>query len=85
MLLAGATCVQAISTLFASSISHISTMLHDIEQWMDTQGYTSLKEFRGNLSKKNCQKKWVYEREQYIKMLVHSDERLGKLKLGNAD
>jgi dihydroorotate dehydrogenase (fumarate) len=85
MLLAGATCVQAISALFASSMSHISTMLHDIEQWMDTRGYTSLEEFRGNLSKKNCTKKWVYEREQYIKMLVHSDERLGKLKPGNAD
>jgi dihydroorotate dehydrogenase (fumarate) len=85
MLLAGATCVQAISTLFASSISHISTMLHDIEKWMDSRGYKSLDEFRGNLSKKNCKEKWVYEREQYVKRLVHSDERLGKLKPGNSD
>jgi dihydroorotate dehydrogenase (fumarate) len=84
MLLAGATCIQAISTLFASSISHISTMLNDIEKWMGSHGYKSLDEFRGNLSKKSCKEKWVYEREQYVKRLVHSDERLGKLKPGNA-
>jgi len=83
MILSGASCVQAISTLFASSISHISAMLQDIEQWMDSHGYKSLDEFRGSLSKKECGKKWVYEREQYVKMLFHSDEHLGKAKRKN--
>ena len=45
----------------------------------------TLEEFRDNLSRLNCKKKWVYEREQYIKMLIHSDERLEKLKPGDAD
>lgn len=80
MILAGATCVQAISTLFASSISHLSVMLQDIEQWMDSRDYSCLNDFQGILSRKHCPQKWVYEREQYIKMLVHSDEQLGRLK-----
>jgi dihydroorotate dehydrogenase (fumarate) len=83
MILAGATCIQAISALFASSISHISTMLQDIEQWMDNRSYTALDDFRGKLSKKCCPQKWVYEREQYVKMLFHSDEHLGKLQTEN--
>ena len=73
---AGAGCVQVISTLFANKISHIGTMLHDITDWMDAKGYASLDAFRGKMSKQECPDPWMYEREQYIKMLFHADEDL---------
>jgi dihydroorotate dehydrogenase (fumarate) len=73
MILAGAACVQVVSTLFYFKISQITTMLHDIETWMDENAYKSLDDFRGKLSKKNSSDPWIYERAQYVKMLLQAD------------
>jgi dihydroorotate dehydrogenase (fumarate) len=68
-LLAGATIVQVASTLLQNGIPYLSTMLLDIQNWMAEKGYQSLDDFRGNVSQKNCDDPFGFERAQYVKLL----------------
>jgi len=68
-LLAGASVVQIASTLLQNGIPYLSTMLLDIQNWMDEKGYDSLEDFRGNVSQKNCDDPFGFERAQYVKLL----------------
>ncbi len=74
MLLAGSKCVQVVSTLYNNKITHIQTMLKEIEGWMGDQGYAKLDDFRGKMSKKMSKDLWVYERAQYVKLLFKSEK-----------
>ena len=78
MILAGADCVQVVSTVYKNKISYIGTILKDLEAWMDGNGYKSLNDFRGKLSNKNINDPFVYKRAQYIDLLLKSDEILVK-------
>jgi dihydroorotate dehydrogenase (fumarate) len=69
-LLAGATVVQMASTLLNNGIPYLSTMLLDIQNWMDEKGYESVAEFRGKVSQKNCDDPFAFERSQYVKLLT---------------
>lgn len=73
MLLAGAQCVQVVSTLFINKMTHIQVMLRDLEEWMGDKGYTKLDDFRGKMSKKNSKNPWTYERGQYVKLIFDAD------------
>ena len=42
MLLAGADCVQVVSTVYKNGIGHISQMLKDLEFWMDSKNYNTI-------------------------------------------
>jgi dihydroorotate dehydrogenase (fumarate) len=70
MILAGATCVEAVSTLFRNRIPHLKTMVGGLEAWMDDKGYASLDAFRGSLSQKNSSDPWAYSRAQYVRLLL---------------
>lgn len=74
LILAGADAVQVVSSLYKNKISHISTMLKDIEDWMTKKGYNSLKELNGKLSKKKSGDPYIYKRAQYIELLLKSGE-----------
>ena len=74
MLLAGADCVQVVSTLYKHKPEHISTMLADIGAWMESKKYTSIADFKGKLSKKSLKDPFVYKRGQYIDLLLGSDQ-----------
>jgi dihydroorotate dehydrogenase (fumarate) len=74
MLLAGAGCVQVVSTLYKNQISYISQIIKDLEGWMDAKGYKTIDDFRGKLSRKNTSDKYAYRRAQYIDILMRSDE-----------
>jgi dihydroorotate dehydrogenase (fumarate) len=76
MLLAGADCVQVVSTLYKHKPEHIATMLADIEAWMESKDYTSIADFKGKLSKKSLKDPFVYKRGQYIDLLLGSDQLL---------
>ncbi|MFZ4547119.1 MAG: dihydroorotate dehydrogenase-like protein [Bacteroidales bacterium] len=76
MLLAGADCVQVVSTLYKHKPEHIATMLADMEAWMESKKYTSLADFKGKLSKKSLKDPFVYKRGQYIDLLLGSDQLL---------
>lgn len=74
MLLAGADCVQVVSTLYKNKPEHIATMLHDIETWMESNKFSSIADFKGKLSKKELKDPFVYKRGQYIDLLLGSDQ-----------
>lgn len=73
MLLAGADCVQVVSTLYKNKPEHISTMLADVEAWMESKKYNSINDFKGLLSKRVIKDPFVYKRGQYIDLLLGSD------------
>lgn len=74
LILAGADAVQVVSTLYRNKISHISTMLSEIEKWMKDKSYSSLKDLQGKLSRKKTKDPYVYKRAQYIELLLKSGE-----------
>lgn len=68
--LGGATVVQVASVLLNQGLPYISTMLMDLQNWMDEKGYDSLDEFRGKLSQQNVDDPFGFERAQYMKLLM---------------
>ena len=74
MILAGADCVQVVSTLYKNQIEYISTMLTDIQEWMYEKQYQKLDDFRGKLSKKRIKDPFAYKRAQYVDILLKSEE-----------
>ncbi len=81
LLLSGADCVQVVSTLYRNKVSHISTMLRDIETWMDKNGYKSIEDFKGKLSAKLLNDPFVYERAQYVDAILHSADIMKRSNL----
>ena len=71
MLLAGADVVQVVSTLYKNKIGQVDTMLKEIEKWMDDRGYSSLDEFKGKLSRKQLKDPFVYQRAQYVDIIMN--------------
>ncbi|MBN1158055.1 MAG: dihydroorotate dehydrogenase-like protein [Bacteroidales bacterium] len=74
MILAGADCVQVVSTVYKNKIEYISKILEDIQMWMKAKNYSKLDDFRGKLSNKNINDPFVYKRAQYIDLLLKSDQ-----------
>jgi len=74
MILAGADCVQVVSTLYKNQIEYISTMLTDMQEWMHEKQYQKLDDFRGKLSKKRIKDPFAYKRSQYVDILLKSEE-----------
>lgn len=78
MILAGADCVQIVSTVYKHKIEYISTILKDLQIWMEARNYSKLDDFRGKLSNKRLNDPFVYKRAQYIDLLLKSDQILKK-------
>jgi len=70
LLLAGANCVQCVSTLYKNGIGHITTILEDIKKWMKDKGYKRIDDFRGRLSLKKQKDPFAYQRAQYVDLLI---------------
>lgn len=83
MLLAGADCVQIVSTLYLNQIEVVRSMLIEIGKWMDSKGYTSINDFRGKLSRKNSDNKLPYHRSQYMDFMMTTSQILKKYKIIN--
>ncbi len=69
-LLAGASAVQSAAALLKNGIPYLSTMLRELEDWMGERGYESLDDFRGKLSQKHADDPAVFERAQYVNLLL---------------
>lgn len=74
LILAGADAVQMVSAIYKMGSGVISTMLTEIEAWMKKNNYTSLADFKGNMSKKNMRSPFAYRRGQYVDILMRSDD-----------
>ena len=83
MLLAGADCVQVVSTIYLNQIDFVKTMLGEITKWMDSKGYETISDFRGKLSKKNAENKLPYHRAQYMDFMMTTSQILKKYKIIN--
>jgi len=81
MILAGADCVQIVSTLYLNQIEVIIPIIHEIEKWMDSKGYQTIESFRGKLSRKNSESKLPYDRAQYMDFMMTTSEILKKYKV----
>lgn len=66
-LLAGATAVQVCSAVYRNGKEHVTFMIKQLEQWMDTNGYSSLDEFRGKMSQVKTYNPAAFERVQFMK------------------
>ncbi len=69
-LLAGAQIVQVASALLENGIPFLSTMLRELEGWMEGKGYENLDDFRGAMSQKKVDDPFAFERAQYVKLLM---------------
>jgi dihydroorotate dehydrogenase (fumarate) len=83
MLLAGADCVQIVSTVYLNQIEVVSSMIKEIGKWMDSKGYKDIESFRGKLSRKNSENKLPYQRAQYMDFMMTTSEILKKYKIIN--
>ncbi len=66
-ILAGATAVQVVSTLYKHGITHLPKMLKDIENWMTEKEYSELEDFRGEISYERFDEPQAFERIQFMK------------------
>lgn len=74
LILAGSDAVQVVSSLYKFKISHIRTMILEMEDWMEAKSYANIEDFRGKLSRFNTNDPYAYKRAQYIDILMKSDE-----------
>jgi dihydroorotate dehydrogenase (fumarate) len=66
-LLAGATAVQIVSTLYKNGAGQINEILKGLEAWMEAKSFTRLSDFRGRLSYDNAENPAAFERIQFMK------------------
>jgi dihydroorotate dehydrogenase (fumarate) len=66
-LLAGATAVQVVSTLYRNGPVALQNMLNSLEVWMTKHGFNCLDDFRGKLSYHKTDDPAVFERTQFMK------------------
>lgn len=66
-ILAGATAVQVVSTLYKHGITHLPKMLKDLENWMTKKEYSELEDFRGEISYEKFKEPQAFERIQFMK------------------
>jgi dihydroorotate dehydrogenase (fumarate) len=76
MILAGADAVQMVSAFYENGTEYVSTILSELEKWMDKKEYKTIIDFKGKLSKINIKDEYAYKRAQYIDILKNSEEIL---------
>jgi dihydroorotate dehydrogenase (fumarate) len=69
-ILAGAQIVQVASALLENGIPYMSTMLRELEGWMDEHGYEAVGDFRGKMSQKKIDDPMAFERAQHVRLLM---------------
>lgn len=72
-ILAGADAVQVCSTLYKNGIAHLETIIKELNDWMEKNGYESISEFKGKMSYDKIDDPLVYERSQFMKYFSNID------------
>jgi dihydroorotate dehydrogenase (fumarate) len=67
MLLAGATVVQTASAFYKNGMDYASTMLNELNEWMDSKGFKTIEEFRGMMSQPETGNPAAFQRVQFMK------------------
>jgi len=66
-LLAGATAVQVVSSIYKNGTIQIGKMLKEVEEWMTEKGYSSIEDYRGDISYDKFNEPEAFERIQFMK------------------
>ncbi len=66
-LLAGATAVQVVSSIYTNGASHITELLKGLEEWMDRKSFNTINDFRGMLSYQDDNDSSGLQRIQFMK------------------
>jgi dihydroorotate dehydrogenase (fumarate) len=66
-LLVGAKAVQIASVLYKKGFKEISSMLEQLESWMDRKNFSSIEQFRGKMSVEAAKNPAAFERVQFMK------------------
>ena len=74
MVLAGASSVQVVSTVYKNKAAHITQMIETLEEWMDAKGYKTIEDFKGKLSMSKSKEPYAYRRAHYVDILMKSTE-----------
>ncbi len=74
MLLAGASAVQVVTTLYKNGIGQIAKMISDLNEWMTKKNHETIDAFKGRLSKRNINDPFAYKRSQYVDILMKANE-----------
>jgi dihydroorotate dehydrogenase (fumarate) len=78
VLLAGASAVQVVSAVYERGFEQIEKMVDELSMWMKHHNYTAINDFKGTLSKQATADPFVYDRAQYVDLLLKSDTLMKK-------
>jgi dihydroorotate dehydrogenase (fumarate) len=67
--MAGAHAIQFVSALLRSGPEYIRTIRREMVEWMERQGYESLRQMHGNMNRLRCPDPSAFERSNYIRIL----------------
>lgn len=67
MLLAGASAIQVVSTLYKNGPEQINKILDTLKDWMSEQEFYAIEQFRGKISRKYGADPAAFERMQFMK------------------
>ncbi len=73
-LLAGADCVQVVSTIYKNKPAVLKKILSDLDQWMAKKKYSKIDDFKGKLSNQTLNDPFIYKRAQYVEMLMRQSK-----------
>ncbi len=68
-IMCGADAVQVVSSLLKYGPSHIGTLLHGLETWLEDHEYESVRQMCGSMSLRHCPDPSAYERANYLRIL----------------
>ena len=64
--------------MYQHKITHITTMLDQLSEWMDAKGFSAIADFQGKLSRASVKDPYAYQRAQYVDMLMKPFKLLAK-------
>jgi dihydroorotate dehydrogenase (fumarate) len=67
LILVGATTVQICSALYKNGIEYLSTIINQLDTWLNSHSYKNLNEIRGKFVSKTFDERQQYSRYQYMK------------------
>jgi dihydroorotate dehydrogenase (fumarate) len=69
LIMAGADVTMLCSSILHNGPAHLTTVLNDLERWMQEHEYVSVKQMRGSMSQKGVADPSIFERANYMKAL----------------
>jgi dihydroorotate dehydrogenase (fumarate) len=74
--MAGACVTQLASVLLEKGPAHLTTIMGEMEKWMEKYEYSSIQQMMGSMSQKAVKEPAAFERANYMKALTSFDNRL---------